>query len=512
MINFKTLLMSCVCSFFAVSTIQAQQAKKELTNDELAIKILHTTTDADLREWMTYLTSEECAGRLTGSEGFQKSINYAANLFKEWGLEPGGDNGTYFHSFKHPYILVKEGAEFVSHYPIGEDWVSKTYAYPDDYMPGGTSDSGEVKDREIVYVGYGISAPDLNYDDYSGIDVKGKIVVIENGYPYSGKDFNEQIKWRPYLGLPSKMINAKAHGAAGVLLTSTKAVVSAGFNEGLLFAGISETVVEDFFAGTGKSYKETKEAIRKELKPHSFSLGKKGDLKAVTEYHPEGVGYNVIGVIKGTDPKLAPEVIMAGGHIDHVGCVPELISGAFDNGSGTVITMGAAKALATSGFKPKRTLIFILFGAEENGLNGSQAFLDRPTVPLKDIKVLFNTDMLAMGDGLMGATFKDYGSLLNFVQDANNEYVKRPYRNRYDSNQLLIPRTDGLLFLANKIPSIGVAATGFGPGYPYHHPDDNMSIIDFSIVTDGMKLLTMTLMKMANAPKLEAAYQDKDKK
>ena len=135
------------------------------------IKALYTTTETDLRDWMSYLTSPECRGRLTGDPGFFRAVNYTANLFKEWGLEPGGDNGTYFQNFPHPYTEVKEGGYFNLYVPVNKDWVAKDYPYPDHYMVGGTSDSGELKKLDLVYVGYGITAPELNYDDYKGIDV-----------------------------------------------------------------------------------------------------------------------------------------------------------------------------------------------------------------------------------------------------------------------------------------------------------------------------------------------------
>ena len=113
-------------------------------------------------------------------------------------------------------------------------------------------------------------------------------------------------------------------------------------------------------------------AIRKELKPQSFATGKTMTLKNVTEHHPEGVGFNVIGVIPGTDPKLKDEVIIIGGHLDHLGRLWELMPGANDNATAVAVGLGVAEAMAKCAIKPKRTVVFIFFGSEEQGVAGLQ--------------------------------------------------------------------------------------------------------------------------------------------
>ena len=96
-------------------------------------KAMYATSTKDLQEWMTFLTSEECRGRLTGDIGFQRAAKYAADLFKVWGLEPGGDNGTYFQNFDHPYVMPQEGGYFTLYLPQGDQWIAKQYDYTDHY-------------------------------------------------------------------------------------------------------------------------------------------------------------------------------------------------------------------------------------------------------------------------------------------------------------------------------------------------------------------------------------------
>ena len=130
-------------------------------------------------------------------------------------------------------------------------------------MAGGTSDSGEIKGIDLIYIGYGITAPELHYDDYNGIDVKGKIVVCERDITYGGNDPVLQKKWMPYQYHSHKMKNATDHGAAGMLYISTTANPNPGWNKGFVYACISEKVVNDIFAGTGKNYDKTKRRVVK---------------------------------------------------------------------------------------------------------------------------------------------------------------------------------------------------------------------------------------------------------
>ncbi len=490
--------------FIIMLTLSFQAMAQDATVDP-AVKALYATTESDLREWMDYFVSPECRGRLTGDIGFQRAAGYAAGLFEAWGLEPGGDNGSYFQNFSHPYTEVKEGAYFKLYFPVGKEWVAKEYPYPDHYMVGGTSDSGEIKGLELVYVGYGITAPEFNYDDYKGVDVKGKIVVCERDIPYQGNDPELQKKWTPYQYHNLKMTNAVAHGAAGMLYITTTGNPNPGWNKDFIYACISDSVMKDIFAGTGKNYEEVKNNINKTIKPHSFTINKKADIKAVTEFHPDGVGCNVIGMIKGTDPTLAPQVIMAGAHLDHIGMMPVLMPGALDNASGSVIIMGAAKALATSGYKPKRTLVFVLFGGEETGLVGSKHLADNPMTDLGNIKALFNIDCLGTGYGFVARSAQKYSSLINYVENANNTTVKRPFRSQEGPNEIITrPRTDDANFFVKGVPTVRLLAFGADFVTPYHHPGDVKELLDFDIMKDCVKLLTQTMMDMGEAEALDA--------
>lgn len=509
-VDFKKCVILLFSAMLAAKgDVFAQRMNLKLPEVTAEQKALYTTSSTDLKEWMTYLTSAECRGRLTGDPGFKKAVDYAANLFKQWNLEPGGDNGTYFQNYDHPYTEVKEGGYFTLYLPQGKQWVSKQYSYPDNYMVGGTSDTGFLQKLDLVYVGYGITAPELGYDSYKGVDVKGKIVVCERDVPYQGKDPKQQKAWMPYQYHSHKMLNACQHGAAGMLYISVSGNPNPGFNKNFVYACISDSVADDIFAGTGKVHSAVKAEMDKTLKPNSFAIHKKADIKAFTEYHPDGKGCNVVGILRGTDPTLAPEYITLGAHIDHIGMQPILCPGALDNASGSVIVMGVAKALATSGFKPKRTIVFTLFGGEETGLFGSAYMAEHPILSGGTHKAIINIDCLGAGYGFGARIAAKYQSLFRYVQAADTKSVNRPFLKVLGANEIITrPRSDEANFFIKGVPTISPFAYGSTQKIPYHNPGDTMDYIDFDLERDAVKWISTLLMDLTTSNDLDISANE----
>ncbi len=260
------------------------------------------------------------------------------------------------------------------------DIVKRPYVLEEEFFPGSTSDSGTVT-AEVVYVGFGTTAPELGYDDYAGVDVKGKLVMMEPESPVGPGNPAEFKKWRPYSFHDYKVQNAAKHGAVGLVYNYFIVNPNCAFVKGFAWAAVGKTVWDDVFAGTGKTHDELVAGIRKSLKPASFATGKVMTMKNVTEHHPEGIGSNVVAVIEGTDPVLKQEAIVIGAHLDHLGLNPELMPGAHDNASGVAVLLGAAQALASSGIPFKRSIVFVIFGAEEQGVKGSESTSRTRTSP-----------------------------------------------------------------------------------------------------------------------------------
>lgn len=499
----KIVLLSMMLGIFASKGL-AQWRKMEMPQETVEQKAMLATSSKDLKTWMTYLTSPECRGRLTGDIGFYKAVDYATDLFKQWGLQPAGDQGSYRQSFPHPYVMPKEGGFFTLYIPSGKGWISKQYDYPDDYMVGGTSDTGYLKNLPLVYVGYGITAPELGYDSYKNVDVKGKIVVCERDVPYQGDNPKLQKAWMPYQYHNFKMTNATKHGAAGMLYISTAGNPNPGYNKGFVYCCISDSVASDIFKTASKDHSMLKSKMNKTLKPYSFPLNCKADVKAITEWHPEGVGCNVVAVIPGTDPVLKDEYITIGAHVDHIGFQPKLCPGALDNASGSIIIMGVAKALATSGFKPKRTIVVTLFGGEETGLIGSYFMANHPVFPDKKHRLVINIDCLGDGYGLGAMVAKKNSSLFSYIKDANDKTVQRPLMLIPGRDEIVTrPRTDEANFFVKGIPTISPFAFGSTVKIPYHVPGDTMDYIDFDVSRDATKWVAKLLMELSTVEKLE---------
>src|SRR3990172_465324 len=202
------------CSLFAQATPSPSRAPGE----QKILDVMHSISSHTLLEYVRLLSSEEYEGRLTGTPSYNNAAQWTADLFKRWNVKPLGDKGLYFQEFPNPYTLVLDAGEVTIRVPVGKrDTLKKSYRYEADYYPGSTSDGGSVT-AEVIYVGYGMTAPELDYDDYRGVDVKGKIVMFEPEIPVSPDRQPDLFKkWRPYSFHDYKMKNAFAHGAAGVL-------------------------------------------------------------------------------------------------------------------------------------------------------------------------------------------------------------------------------------------------------------------------------------------------------
>ena len=211
--------------------------------------------------------------------------------------------------------------------------------------------------------------------------------------PYNGNDSTLK-KWEPYSYHRYKFQRAKELGAAGLLYVSKIANPNTSYLEGFVYAHVGEPVAEELFDGTGHKYAGMHTTIAKNLQPNSFALNKKVKITASTKHFPDSRSCNVVGMIEGTDPKLKSEAIILGAHLDAVGSPGCLFPGALDNASGSVDILEAAKALAASGVKPARTIIFVFFGGEECGLYGSTKCVESPVWPKEKVVCMINLDMV----------------------------------------------------------------------------------------------------------------------
>jgi hypothetical protein len=364
---------------------------------------------ARLQTYIRYLAGDELAGRRTGSEGNGKAARFIAGKFREFGLQSSAGADGYYYMFDHV-----SGIDVGKNNSFSFDLGSSRFkaASGADFNPLGFSDPGSVTGG-LVFAGYGIVAKDLNYDDYAGIDAKGKIVIVMR---YSPDGANPHGQFAPHAALAQKVSVAREHGAAGLVVINQpldsasvmKTLLDRNFtNSGLPAISVRSTFFDAVHDRSGRTLAKVQAAIDLDRKPASFEVRDgKGAMTVDISLKRDRVP-DVIGVLPGRDPKLRDEMIVIGGHFDHLGLggegslysghEPAIHHGADDNASGPAGVIELADLLAHTGGN-RRTIIFMTFNGEEEGLLGSAAFVEHPLFPLEKVAAMINMDMIGRLD------------------------------------------------------------------------------------------------------------------
>ncbi|MFA6165906.1 MAG: M20/M25/M40 family metallo-hydrolase [Gemmatimonadaceae bacterium] len=488
----------------AVATASAQvpirQAQAPATPQDRLVAAMHGVSSNVILDYVKEMTDEKYGGRLTGTPGYDASAAWTADLLHGWGYKPAGDKGTWYQKFPNPYTLVRPGTELSLHVPqAGGGTIVKSYTWEQEFFQGSTSDSGKVT-AEAVYVGYGITAPELGYDDYAGVDVKGKIVVVEPEAPMGPMpDTAFFKKWRPYSFHHYKIENAAKHGAAGMVYDYHIVNPNARFVKGLILTYVSRSVMDDLFAGQPMSWRQTVDQIRNTLKPASRPLGKTMTLANNTQHHPEGIGSNVVAVLPGSDPALKDEYIVLGAHLDHLGYNHEMMPGAHDNASGVAVLLAAAEAITKAKVPLKRSVLLLIFGAEEQGVWGSEFYVNHPVVPNAKIKAFLNLESVGRGERIGVSSGVEYPEIYQAMERANAQYVHRAM-GAFANLNLARPRQDAAHFLWAKIPTVSIGTSG-APPLPYasyHTTKDRWQILTPEIMEDLARITFLATVDLAN--------------
>lgn len=495
----KNIKLVLILLFSSAVTFSQENSESTL------LKYFHTINSGEMMAWMEKLCSPEFNGRLTGTPEFIASAKWVADKFGEWGIKPAGEDGGYFQWFDHPYTVINDPGSLTLNLPQNDgSIIKKYYSYPDEFYPGMNSGSGEIT-SEVVYVGYGVSATELDYDDYKGIDVRGKIVLVNRDVPYTDPRNPEYKKWVGYCYHQYKLENAVKHGAKGFLyIDGIGANPNITYDPSIIVCGIGEETLNDIFAGLKTNNSEITGKILKTMKPVSFSTGKIMTIKANTTRH-EGKGCNVIGLIEGSDPVLKNEVIIIGGHLDAVGNAGKVVNGALDNASGIIDIMAAAKAMAESGIKLKRSVMFMCIGGEENGLLGSKLYVSRPVFTMAKTITYINLDMVGNGTGLAVSAGSTYKQLLSYFEEANSKYIHRefhasaPVPGEYYGR----PRSDGVVFSMAGYRTMAIGTTDAIKPVYYHIPGDDPDAVTIDIMEDVSRMIYVALINMANDPDMK---------
>lgn len=383
-------------------------------------------TQEDLKVHVRYLASDSLEGRASGTEGNRKAANYIARHFEQFGLTPFGDNGSYFQRFEFVSTLRMGASNSMvfTHSALPGDRMTLTV--DEDFRPLGFS-SNETVRAQVVFAGYGISAPDLQYDDYTGVDVGGRVVIVLRYGPDGSGPHSQFAK---HTSFRQKARTARDKGAAGIVFVTgpiddsdSDELVKLAYDNSFASSGIPalsvrREVVERLFKQRNRDLRSVQDSINSHKSPASFLFnGLSVELTASVEKVMNTTS-NVVGLLPGNDPDLREQYVVIGAHFDHLGFggpgsgslnpdATEIHNGADDNASGTASLMELAQQFAVNRTSLGRSLVFVAFSGEELGTLGSAHYVQAPPHSLSSTVAMLNMDMVGR---LTDRTLTIYGT------------------------------------------------------------------------------------------------------
>ena len=481
-------------------------------------------------EHVKFLASEDLEGRGNGGRGLESAAEYIAARFREAGLEPAGDAGTYFQRFEMTTGMSLEPGNSVTMHSgksaIGFD-VGRDYEIVST-SGGHTSSPSSLP---VVFAGYGISAPAVRYDDYAGIDATGKAVLILTHEPQENDPrsaFEGQTNTL-HSTMMRKVEVARKNGAAAILVVDDRnhRPATDRFRRWLRDPQAEDFGIPVFYLsrdlvqralGTRLSLDATSDEIDRDLAPKSRSLSDVTVTALDRTTRVRRPVRNVIGLLKGTDPSLESEAIIVGAHYDHLGrsgrfsmsqnTTGQIHHGADDNASGTAAVIEMARAAVEARKEFRRTVVFMTFAGEEHGLLGSSYYVNHPTMPLDGTIAMINLDMVGravgriMVDGLANAPSIEADLA---AAESSSSLKLKALRGGPGAGA-----SDDATFLLRKIPSINFFS-GFHSDY--HRPSDTWEKIDAAggaAVADLALALARQLANRGQRPPFVETVQQQD--
>ena len=496
-----------------------------------------------LRAHVRFLSDDLLEGRGTATRGHEIAAKYVASEFEAMGLKPAGDEGTFFQRVPFRQAIFKPEQSSVVLTVNGSE---QTLRNEDDYLSNGDYlRTDTTAQGTVVFVGFGITAPELKHDDYQGVDVKDKIVAIFPGAPAKWESTQRAYYSSTYL----KNQAAAQHGAVGVITIRDQATerrapwprmirqtrlpalrTLAQHGQPLdTFPELHGSIIlslakgRELFKAANKDldqlYKDAEDDNGK-----SFELPATAKIHLLTE-HKETSSPNVLAVLPGSDPKLKDQYIVLSAHLDHLGIgTPvkgdSIYNGAFDNASGSAALMEIARAFSRLPVAPKRSLIFLNDTGEEKGLQGAYYFAFNPTVPVEKIVANINMDELNSFFPLKDVVgFGAEHTSMKADLDAAAKVVGYQVSADPFPEETIFIRSDQFPFVRRGIPAIFVTPglTSSDPkidgptvyrdwlDHRYHSPQDDMSQpFDWEEAARLADVDFLIAQRVANAPQRPA--------
>lgn len=486
---------------------------------------------ADLRAELAFLASDDLAGRNAGSLEDHIATDYIASEFMRLGLKPAGDDGTYFQNLT---IMTGDidGERTTLTAKIGG--AVRAFAFNRDFRWLRQSLRPTSACGPVVFAGYGISAPEYAYDDFANLDVKGKVVMYLNREPQAD-DPNSKFMgtWDTYHAFDwDKVEQIRKRGAAGILMiqdrtpravkqTPASSPRPAGGPDYAL-AGemydipaftIKREIADQLLAPSGKPADALQVEIDKTLRPESFEVANTSTcLSKQFNNLQERKGRNVVALLEGSDPKLKNQAIIVTAHHDHMGAANgHIYRGADDDASGVAGLMEIAKAFVKGGVRPRRSVLFVAYDAEERIFLGSYYYITHPIIPLGDTVATLNLDMIGRDENdanwplppdgnvnMVNVLGTRYNPGLRKIIDQQNQLVRLNLDYKMDvvDPDSLWSRGDHFWFATLHIPQVEFQ-TGLHPDY--HTENDTWQRINYPKLTKIIRLAFLAAADIANS-------------
>jgi hypothetical protein len=525
-LRFSVSLWFTVVSVISVTVISAADQDAGLSS----------ITAAALKGHIYFLASAEMGGRDSLTHEGRIAAEYIAAFFHRAGLAAVGDTGTYFQNFpmveapidrEQSYLRAKIGPSTSRDFAMGADFSLSRQGSVDIEVTS-----------PLVFAGFGISAPEYDYDDFNGIDVRDKVVMALTHEPQE-HDAGSRFKGRyntvhAFNGWKPEVI--RQHGAAGILIVQEKTpdrtrprTPSGPTNAqirtdrpahtlpspylDLPFFTISRQVADTLLAPTGKTIDELQDQIDRTGQPHSVVVpGVSVSMRRAVKERTIIQTRNVVGVLEGSDPKLKDEYVLVTGHYDHVGQKgPFIYHGADDNASACAAVIAVAEAFRAAGAAPKRSVMFLIFEAEEDGLLGAHHYVSHPIVPLANTVAVLNSDMIGRDEddpqwnthaaenrNQVNVVGTLYNPDIRRVIEAQNRAIglKLDYKTDADDPEGWFSRSDHYPFAVKGVPMV-MFNTGEHPDY--HTVNDTWDRINYPKIEKITKLIYLSARDIANS-------------
>jgi len=471
-----------------------------------------TTTQlspADPQRYLTdikTLTEPKMEGRGDGTKGLTRAEHVLVDRYKSYSLEPAGTNG-YLQPF-----TVSTGAKLKgkNHLLIQNGDTKSSLKLNQDYVPFSFSSSGTVS-APLLFAGYGVTADEFGYDDYAGLDAKDKIVVVLRYEPagFAAKSGNQGLT--THAQLVTKAINARNHGAKGMILVNGKlgdgeedlltrfGSVGGPENVGLLFAQVKNAAADDWFHAAGKSLKDVQDQINSSSKAASYAFP--DSLRATLTVDVETTHATVNNVLAYL-PGKTDEYVIVGAHYDHLGRgtfdslapsqIGQIHPGADDNASGTAGVLELARILSPLKGQLQRGILFMSFAGEELGLLGSAAWVKDPTKPLDKAVAMLNMDMIGrIKDNKVYIGGVGTGSSLQkLLEQAHGDSPLK-----FELSQSGYTSSDHTSFVTKRIPVLFFFS---GLHSDYHKPSDTWDKISPDPATQLLNIVARLTVELAS--------------